>query len=47
DNRDFSVYIKLHIGDTVIIKEEGDESYTVIRTIFIHKYNDGLVYAFV
>ncbi|CAG8769417.1 2802_t:CDS:2, partial [Racocetra fulgida] len=43
----FYVHIKLHIGDVVIIKEETDESYAIVRAIFTHKYNDRNVYTFV
>jgi len=44
---EFYAHIKLHIGDVVVIKEEQDESYTIIRAIFTHKYNNDFVYAFV
>ncbi|CAG8766963.1 11585_t:CDS:2, partial [Racocetra persica] len=47
DDGGFYAHIKLHIGDIVIIKEETDESYAIVRAIFTHKYNDGNVYAFV
>ncbi|CAG8725213.1 33868_t:CDS:2, partial [Gigaspora margarita] len=47
DNREFYAHIKLHIDDVVIIKEEKEESYAIIRAIFTHKYNDGLIYTFV
>ncbi|CAG8796281.1 13779_t:CDS:2, partial [Dentiscutata erythropus] len=43
----FYIYIKLHIGDVVNIKEEDNESYAIVRRIFTHKNNDGLVYFFV
>ena len=46
DNGEFYAHIKLHIGDVVIIKEE-DESYVIIKAIFIHKYNNDSVYVFV
>ncbi|CAG8795499.1 16195_t:CDS:2, partial [Cetraspora pellucida] len=29
DNREFYAYIKLYIGDVVLIKEEDDESYAI------------------
>ncbi|CAG8569089.1 3472_t:CDS:2, partial [Dentiscutata erythropus] len=45
--KEFYTYIKLHIGDVVIIKEEDNESYAIIRAIFTHKYNNRLIYAFV
>jgi len=47
DNGEFYAHIKLHIGDVVIIKEEEDESYAIIKAIFTHKYNNDSVYAFV
>ena len=47
DNGEFYAHIKLHIGDVVIIKEEEDESYVIIKAIFTHKYNNDSVYAFV
>ncbi|KAF0530841.1 hypothetical protein F8M41_012006 [Gigaspora margarita] len=46
NNREFYAQIKLHIDDVVIIKEE-EESYAIIRAIFMHKYNDRLIYAFI
>ena len=47
DNGEFYAHIKLHIGDVVIIKEEEDESYAIIKAIFTHKYNNDSVYGFV
>jgi len=46
-NGEFYAHVKLRIGDVVMIKEEGGESYAIVKTIFTHKYNDGLVYAFI
>jgi len=47
DQGEFYANIKIHIGDVVFIKEEESELYAIIRAIFTHKYNNGLVYAFV
>jgi len=47
NNDEFYAHVKLHIGDVVMIKEEGGESYAIVRTIFMHKYNDGFIYAFI
>ncbi|CAG8548439.1 21840_t:CDS:2, partial [Gigaspora rosea] len=47
NDREFYAHIKLHIDDFVIIKEEEEEFYAIIRAIFTHKYNDGLIYAFI
>ncbi|RIB00055.1 hypothetical protein C2G38_2130522 [Gigaspora rosea] len=47
DDGEYYVHIKLHIGDIVTIKEEDNESYAMVRAIFTHKYNNGIVYAFV
>jgi hypothetical protein len=41
------ICVKLHVGEVVMIKEEGGESYAMIKTIFTHKYNDENVYAFI
>src|SRR5438874_6655025 len=38
DNGKFYAHIKLHIGDVIIIKEDDDESYVIIKVIFTHKY---------
>ena len=46
-NNEFYAHVKLHIGDVVTIKEEGGESYAIIKAIFTHKYNDANVYAFI
>jgi len=47
DNDEFYAHVKLHIGDVVMIKEEGGELYAIIKAVFTHKYNDGNIYAFV
>src|SRR5256885_14592029 len=47
NNGVFYTHIKLHIGDVIIIKEEESESYTIIKVIFTHKYNNDSVYVFV
>ena len=47
DHGEFYAHIKLHIGDVVVIKEEQDESYAIIRAIFTYKYNNNFVYTFV
>jgi hypothetical protein len=47
DNDEFYAHVKLHIDDVVMIKEEGGESYAIIKAAFTHKYNDGNIYAFV
>ena len=47
NNNEFYAHVKLHIGDVITIKEEGGESYAIIKTIFTHRYNDENVYAFV
>jgi len=47
NNGEFYAHIKLHIGDIVIIKEEESKLYTIIKTIFTHKYNNNSVYVFV
>ncbi|RIB23167.1 hypothetical protein C2G38_2073542 [Gigaspora rosea] len=47
DDGEYYVHIKLHIGNMVTIKEEDNESYAMVRAIFTHKYNNGIVYAFV
>jgi len=47
DNNEFYTHVKLHISNVVIINEEGGESYTIIKAVFTHKYNNGNVYAFV
>ncbi|CAG8761649.1 11405_t:CDS:2, partial [Cetraspora pellucida] len=35
DNREFYAYIKLHISDIVLIKEEDDKFYVIVRAIFL------------
>ena len=30
-----------------MIKEEDNESYAIVKTIFTHKYNDGNIYTFI
>src|SRR5438874_12002463 len=47
DNGEFYAQIKFYIEDVVIIKEEEDKSYAMIKEIFTHKYNNDSVYAFV
>jgi len=47
NNNEFYAHVKLHISDVVTIKEEGGESYAIIKAIFTHKYNDENVYAFI
>ena len=47
NNNEFYAHVKLHIGDVITIKEEGGESYAIIKMIFTHRYNDENVYAFV
>lgn len=47
DDGAFNSYMKLHSGDIVQIQEENGLSYARLKGIFTHKYNDGLVYAFI
>jgi hypothetical protein len=47
ENSEFYAQVKLHIGDVVMIKEEDDELYAIVKMIFTHKYNDGNIYAFI
>ena len=47
NNNKFYAHIKLYVRDVIIIKEEEDESYAIIKAIFTHKYNNDSVYAFV
>ncbi|RIB25024.1 hypothetical protein C2G38_2279499 [Gigaspora rosea] len=43
----FDTYMTLHSGNIVQMQEENGRSYAILKGIFIHKYNDGLVYSFV
>ncbi|CAG8772662.1 3896_t:CDS:1, partial [Cetraspora pellucida] len=47
DDGTFDKYMNLHSGDIVQIQEETGLSYTILKGIFTHKYNDGLVYLFI
>ena len=47
DDGKFNMDLDLHIGDVVQIQEENDISYAKIKALFTHKYNNGLVYAFI
>ncbi|CAG8671401.1 2643_t:CDS:2, partial [Cetraspora pellucida] len=46
NNEEFYAHIKLYIGDFVLIKEDDDEFYAIVRAIFTYKYNDEFVYPF-
>jgi hypothetical protein len=43
----FNSHLDLHVNTVVHIQEEGGISYAKIKAIFTHKYNDGLIYAFI
>ena len=43
----FDTYMNLHSGDIVQIQEENGLSYIILKGIFMHKYNDSLVYSFI
>ncbi|CAG8462986.1 8987_t:CDS:2, partial [Funneliformis caledonium] len=43
----FNMDLDIHAGDIVQMQEENDISYAIIKALFTHKYNDGLVYAFI
>ncbi|PKY54686.1 hypothetical protein RhiirA4_473628, partial [Rhizophagus irregularis] len=47
DDGRFNSHLNLHVGDIVQIQEEENLSYAKIRALFTHKYNNGLVYAFI
>ena len=43
----FNSHLDLHVGAVVQIQEESGASFAIIKAIFTHKYNDGLIYAFI
>ncbi|CAG8718994.1 11497_t:CDS:2, partial [Cetraspora pellucida] len=47
DDGTIDTHMNLHSGDIVQIQEENGVLYAILRGIFMHKYNDGLVYSFV
>ena len=47
DEGKFDSHLTLHVGNIVQIQEESNISYAIIKAIFTHKYNDGLIYAFI
>jgi hypothetical protein len=47
DDGRFDSYLDLYLDDVVQIQEENGLSYAIIKALFTHKYNDGLVYAFI
>ncbi|CAG8852317.1 3352_t:CDS:1, partial [Gigaspora margarita] len=47
DDGTFDTYMNLHSGDIVQIQEETGLSYAIIKGIFTHQNNDGLVYSFI
>ncbi|CAG8576314.1 12155_t:CDS:2, partial [Dentiscutata heterogama] len=47
DDGTFDTYMNLHSGDIVQIQEETRLSYAILKGIFTHRYNDGLVYSFI
>ncbi|CAG8843173.1 14031_t:CDS:2, partial [Gigaspora margarita] len=47
DDGTFDMHMNLHSGDIVQIQEETGLSYAILKGIFTHKYNDGLVYSFI
>ncbi|CAG8663844.1 5006_t:CDS:1, partial [Dentiscutata heterogama] len=47
DNDTFDTYMNLHSCDIVQIQEETGLSYAILKRIFMHRYNDGLVYSFI
>lgn len=47
DEGEFDLHVNLHVGDIVQIQEEENISFAIIKALFTHKYNNGLVYAFI
>ncbi|CAG8791161.1 798_t:CDS:1, partial [Gigaspora rosea] len=47
DDGTFDTYMTLHSGNIVQMQEENGRSYAILKGIFTHKYNNGLVYSFV
>ena len=47
DDGKFNSYLDLNIGSVVQIQEENGLFYAIIKALFTHEYNDGLVYAFI
>ncbi|RIB04468.1 hypothetical protein C2G38_2222307 [Gigaspora rosea] len=47
DDGIFDTYMNLHSGDIVQIQEETYLSYAILKGIFTHQNNDGLVYSFI
>jgi len=47
DDGRFDSYLDLYLDDVVQIQEENGLSYAIIKALFTHEYNDGLVYAFI
>ncbi|RIB08046.1 hypothetical protein C2G38_2045490 [Gigaspora rosea] len=47
DDSTFDMHMNLHSGDIVQIQEETDLSYAILKGIFTHQNNNGLVYSFI
>lgn len=47
DDGSFNMDLNLKVGDAIQMQEENGTSYAIVKALFTHKYNDGLVYAFV
>ena len=47
DDGELHTNIKLYPENIVTIQEEGGKSYTIVRVIFTHKYNNTKKYAFI
>ena len=47
DDGELHTNIKLYPENIVTIQEEGGKSYTIVRVIFMHKYNNTKKHAFI